>query len=263
MDIGTVAGLAIGVVLIFISVILTGIPLGFFLSASSVMIVIGGSFAAMMVANPASRMTKFVRYFSLTFRSREWHEERVVSDMVTFAGRARREGLLALEDYIEEINDDFMSKGIQLVVDGIDPAIIQRILLKDLEKIEERHQEVIKFFDDWGKLAPAFGLIGTLIGLVAMLVNLGDRGAIGIGLAVALLTTLYGAIFANLFLIPIRNKLEDRSLKEALVKEVIVEGVLSIQSGDNPRILLEKLIAYLPPNRRESVYNEIETRRYE
>jgi len=223
--------------------------------------VIGGSFAAMMIANPAARMAKMIRYFGLAFRSREWHEERIVSDMVTFASRARREGLLALEDYVEEINDDFMAKGIQLIVDGIDPAVIQRVLIKDLEKIEERHQEIIKFFDDWGKLAPAFGLIGTLIGLVSLLRNLGDRSAIGTGLALALLTTMYGAIFANLFLLAIRSKLEDRSLKEELVKEVIIEGVLSIQSGDNPRILLDKLVAYLPPKKRESVYSELEIQR--
>lgn len=263
MDLGTIIGAIVGTVLLLVATLLTNVPFTFFFSPVSIMVVVGGSFAAMMIANPAARMVKTLRYFTLAFRAQEWHEERIVSDMVTFAGRARREGLLALEDYIEEINDDFMSRGIQLVVDGVDPAVIQRVLLKDLEKIEERHQEVIKFFDDWGKLAPSFGLIGTLIGLVSLLRNLSDREGLGQGLALALLTTLYGAAFANLFLIPIRSKLEDRSLNEALVKEIIIEGVLSIQSGDNPRILLDKLIAYLPPNRRESVYSELESRQYE
>lgn len=262
MDLGTVVGIALGLVLLLLAVVFTGIPFFTFLNPVSVMVVVGGSFAAMMVSNPASRMVKVIRYFGLAFRAREWHEERIVSDMVTFAGRARREGLLSLEDYIPEIDDEFMSRGIQLVVDGTAPAVIQRVLLKDLEKIEERHQEVIKFFDDWGKLAPAFGLIGTLIGLVALLRNLNDRANLGPALALALLTTLYGAMFANLFLLPVRSKLEDRSLKEALVKEIIIEGVLSIQSGDNPRILLDKLIAYLPPNRRKGVYNELEERQY-
>lgn len=263
MDLGTIIGAIAGILILIISMILTNVPFAFFISPTSVLVVVGGSFAAMMIANPAARMVRMFRYFSLAFRAQELHEERIVSDMVTFAGRARREGLLALEDYIEEISDDFMSRGIQLVVDGIDPAVIQRILLKDLEKVEERHQEVIKFFDDWGKLAPAFGLIGTLIGLVSLLRNLADREGLGQALALALLTTLYGAAFANLFLLPIRSKLEDRSLKEALVKEIIIEGVLSIQSGDNPRILLDKLIAYLPPHRRESVYSELESRQYE
>ena len=258
MDLGTIIGTVGGTLLIVATIFFTRIPIGFFISVSSFIAVIGVSFAAMMIANPASRVARIMRYLGLVFRSQEWHEERIVSDMVTFAGRARREGLLALEDYIEEVNDDFMAKGIQLVVDGIDPAVIQRIMLKDLEKIEERHGEIIKFFDDWSKLAPAFGLIGTLIGLVSLLINLEDRSAIGIGLALALLTTMYGAIFANLFLIPIKSKLEDRSLKEVLAKEIIVEGVLSIQSGDNPSILLDKLVVYLSPDKRESVLSELE-----
>lgn len=263
MDLGTIIGAIAGVILLMVAMLLTNVPFSFFISPTSFIVVIGGSLAAMMIANPATRMLRMIRYFALVFRAREWHEERIVSDMVTFAGRARREGLLALEDHIPEISDDFMSRGIQLVVDGVDPAVIQRVLLKDLEKIEERHQEVIKFFDDWGKLAPAFGLIGTLIGLVSLLRNLADRAGLGQALALALLTTLYGAAFANLFLLPISSKLEDRSLKEALVKEIIIEGVLSIQAGDNPRILLDKLIAYLPPGRRESVYSELEVRQYE
>lgn len=260
MDLGTIFGIIAGSIIIVITVLLTGIPLGFFISISSLVMVVGGSFAAMLVSNPASRMAKVLRYLSHAFRTPSWQIERVVSDLVAFAGRARREGLLALEDYIEDINDEFMAKGIQLVVDGTDPEIIKGILLKDLEKIEARHQDGIKLFDDWGKLAPAFGLIGTLVGLVAMLANLEDRGAIGTGLALALLTTMYGAIFANLFLIPVRSKLEDRNLGETLVREIIIEGILSIQAGDNPRILLEKLVAYLPPSQREGVYNDIEIR---
>ena len=260
MDLGTIVGVLGGTVIIVVTVLLTGIPTALFLSLSSLIMVVGGSFAAMLVGNPASRITKLFSFIMIAVRAHQWHEERIVSDLVAYAGRARREGLLSLEDYVEEVDDAFMAKGIQLVVDGTDPEIIQRILSRDLEKIEERHDEIIKVFDDWGKLAPSFGLIGTLIGLVAMLVNLGDRGAIGRGLAIALLTTMYGTIFANLFLIPIRTKLEYRSRREVLVREIIIEGVLSIQSGDNPRILLEKLIAYLPPAQRESVYGEIENR---
>ncbi len=260
MDLGTIIGLIGGVAIIGIAVALTGIPTGFFISASSFLVVIGGSFAAMLVANPATKMARVFSYIRLALYRQEWHAEKVVSDLVTFSGRARREGLLSLEDYVEEVDDEFMAKGIQLVVDGTDPEIIQSILNRDLEKLEERHVQGSRIFDDWGKFAPSFGLIGTLVGLVAMLVNLEDRGAIGIGLALALLTTMYGAIFANLFLIPIRIKLENRSNRELLIREIIVEGVLSIQAGDNPRILAEKLVAYLPPTQRESVYNEIENR---
>ena len=260
MDLGTIVGVFAGSIIIMVTVVLTGIPTAFFINFTSFLMVIGGSFAAMLIGNSASQVVKVLSFFMIAVRTQEWHEERIVSDLVAYAGRARREGLLSLEDHVEEVEDEFMAKGLQLVVDGTDPEIIHRILSHDLEKIDERHQEIIKIFDDWGKLAPSFGLIGTLIGLVAMLVNLEDRGAIGRGLAVALLTTMYGAVFANLFLIPTRIKLENRSNREILVREIIIEGVLSIQSGDNPRILLEKLIAYLPPSKREGVYSELDTR---
>ncbi|MFQ3621645.1 MAG: MotA/TolQ/ExbB proton channel family protein, partial [Spirochaetales bacterium] len=176
--------------------------------------------------------------------------------VVEFSERARREGLLALEDNLQELDDEFMRKGIQLVVDGTDPEIIKSILYNELNQIQERHATAIKVFEDWGKLAPAFGMIGTLIGLVAMLAKLEDKSSIGSGMAVALITTLYGAILANLILIPIGTKLVDRDKTETLTKEIIIEGILSIQSGDNPRILLEKLIAFLPPAQRESLKQE-------
>jgi chemotaxis protein MotA len=126
----------------------------------------------------------------------------------------------------------------------------------ELNKIQERHNIGIKIFDDWGKLAPAWGMIGTLIGLIAMLGNIEDKSAIGSGMSTALLTTLYGAIMANLIFIPTRNKLQDRDDGETLVKEIMIEGILSIQSGDNPRILEEKLLSFLPPDRREAIRQE-------
>ena len=260
MDLGTIIGAIAGLVLIFITILLTGVPFPFYFSISSLIMVIGGSFAAMLVGNPASRLLGIMRFARHSLRSQDWNTERVVADLVEFAGRARREGILSLEDYLEEVDDEYMRRGLQLVVDGTDPTIIRDIMLKELEKIQERHEIGVKIFDDWGKLAPAFGLIGTLIGLVAMLANLDDRSTIGVGLALALLTTMYGAIFANLILLPIRSKLEDRNLDELLVREITLEGVLSIQSGDNPRILMEKLVSFLPPDKREEIYNEFDTR---
>ena len=160
---------------------------------------------------------------------------------------------------LETIEDEFMRKGIRLVVDRTDPEIIKNILYNDLEQLQERHGTGIKVFDDWGKIAPAFGMIGTLTGLIAMLANLGgDSAAIGSGMALALITTMYGAIFANLVLIPLRSKLEGLDKEETRAKEIIVEGVLSIQSGDNPRTLGEKLIAFLPPADRTGLQSELE-----
>jgi chemotaxis protein MotA len=257
VDLGTILGVISGFVLIVATIVTGGAGLGTYMSLGSFLVTVGGSFAAMLVANPLSRMLGITRYISIALRTPDWQEEKIISDLVAFSERARREGLLALEDNLDEVEDEFMRKGIQLVVDGTDPDIIKSILYHDLNELQSRHETGQKIFDDWGKIAPAFGMIGTLLGLVQMLVNLGgDQSVIGQGMAVALITTLYGAILANLILIPIRSKLEDRDKEETRVKEIVIEGILSIQSGDNPRILLEKLVSFLPPNQREVLRTE-------
>ena len=256
MDLGTIVGVVAGFVLIVMAIFTSGGVLGLYVNLPSAIMVIGGSFAAMMVANPLSRMLGVMKYVNHALRIPDWQEEKVINELVGFSERARREGLLALEDNMDQVEDEFMRKGLQLVVDGTDPDIIKTILYNDLNQIQERHGTGIKIFDDWGKIAPAFGMIGTLAGLIAMLASLEDQDAIGSGMALALITTMYGAIFANLVLIPIRSKLEDRDKEETRTKEVIIEGILSIQSGDNPRILLEKLVSFLPPRQREVIRQE-------
>jgi len=257
VDLGTIVGLASGFALILVTIITGGAGLGNYISVQSIVVVLGGSFAAMLVANPLSRMLGIAKYIGIAARTPDWQEEKMISDLVAFSERARREGLLALEDNLDEVEDEFMRKGIQLVVDGTDPDIIKNILYHDLNEIQSRHESGIKIFDDWGKIAPAFGMIGTLIGLIQMLVNLGgDASIIGAGMAVALITTFYGAILANLVFLPFKTKLEDRDKEETRVKEIVIEGILSIQSGDNPRILLEKLISSLPPAQREVLRQE-------
>ena len=149
-----------------------------------------------------------------------------------------------------------MEKGLRLVVDGTDPSLIKNILYNELNQLEERHANGIKIFSDWGAFAPAFGMIGTLQGLIAMMASLGDQAAVGKGMALALITTFYGAVVANLILVPIKTKLEDRDKEEMMVKEIMVEGILSIQSGDNPRMVEEKLLAFLAPAERETVRAE-------
>ncbi|HUX51548.1 MAG TPA: motility protein A [Spirochaetia bacterium] len=257
MDLGTIIGLIGGAALVLISIAINGAGFNIYLDLGSVLLVIGGSFGALMISNPLNRILGIVRFMSLAFRIPDLREEKIITDLVAFSERARREGLLALEDNLDEVEDEFLRKGIQLVVDGTDPEIIKSILYNELNQVQERHERGIKVFDDWGKLAPAFGMLGTLIGLIAMLANLGgDKTAIGRGMGLALITTLYGALLANLLLIPVKNKLEDRDKDETRVKEIIVEGILSIQSGDNPRILLEKLISFLPPRQRDSLRQE-------
>lgn len=256
MDLSTVVGLAAGVAALVVGIFWSQGRMLQFSSISSVFITIVGSFCALMVANPLSRVLGIMRYFRLALRVPNYEEERIISQLVTFSEKARREGLLALEDDLEEVEDEFLRKGIQLVVDGTDPDIIKNILYNELNQINARHQAGITLFSDWSVLAPAFGMIGTLIGLVIMLARIEDKSAIGIGMATALITTFYGAILAYLVFLPIKRKLEDRDNAETLVKEIMIEGILSIQSGDNPRILEEKLLCFLPPLRREAVRQE-------
>ena len=256
MDLGTIVGLGLGAAMILLGILSSGGNIMSFVNLPSIFVVLGGSFGAMLVANPLSRMLGIMRYLNHVLRVPTREEERIISTLVNFSEKARREGLLALEDDLEEVEEEFMRKGIQLVVDGTDPDIIKGVLYNDLNQLEERHQVGIKVFDDWSKIAPAFGMIGTLAGLIAMLANLDDTSQISPNMSLALITTMYGAMFANLLLIPVKSKLEDRNNEEVLEREVMIEGVLSIQSGDNPRILEEKLLAFLPPARREAVRQE-------
>ncbi len=256
MDLGTIVGVALGGAMIIMAILSNGGNVFAYINVPSIFMVIGGSFAAILVANPMSRVLGVMRYINIVLRVPVIEYERIISSMVNFSEKARREGLLALEDDLEEVEDEFMRKGIQLVVDGTDPDIIKSVLYNDLNQLQERHSVGIKLFDDWGKIAPAFGMIGTLAGLIAMLANLEDTSSIGPNMSLALITTMYGAIFANLILIPIKSKLEDRDMDETLLREIMIEGILSIQSGDNPRILEEKLISFLPPVRREAVRQE-------
>ncbi len=256
MDLGTIIGLGAGVVLIVMSILTSGGVIASFINIPSFLMVVGGSFAAMLVASPMGRMLGVIKYVRIMLRVPNHEEERIISSLVNFSEKARREGLLALEDDLEEVEDEFMRKGIQLVVDGTDPDIIKSVLYNDLNQLQTRHGVGIKLFDDWSKIAPAFGMIGTLAGLISMLANLEDQSSIGPNMALALITTMYGSVLSNLVFIPCKAKLEDRDHAETLVREIMIEGILSIQSGDNPRILEEKLLSFLPPVRREAVRQE-------
>lgn len=256
MDLGTLIGIILGFALTIMSIMTSGGNLANYLDPGSALMVIGGSFSALMVANPLDRVLGIMKYVNHAFQVPTYEVERIISSLVNFSEKARREGLLALEDDLEEVEDEFLRSGIQLVVDGSDPDIIKNILYNDLNQIQSRHEDGIKVIDDWGKFAPAFGMVGTLAGLVAMMANLSDKDSIGSGMALALITTMYGSLFANLLFIPLKTKLEDRDKRETLVKEIMIEGILSIQSGDNPRILEQKLISFLPPDQREAVKAE-------
>jgi chemotaxis protein MotA len=170
--------------------------------------------------------------------------------MVSYAEIARRDGILSLENATKDMDDPFIVRGIQMAVDGTDPELIEQIMDNELENLVERHENGKGLFDTLGKYAPAFGMIGTLVGLVAMLANLTDPSSLGAGMAVALITTLYGAIIANAIALPLADRLGRRSADEVLYKTVIIKGVMAIQSGDNPRVVEQKLRTFLPPSAR-------------
>ncbi len=253
MDLGFIIGLPLGFFAIIFSIIIGGFPMYIYWDLVSVFITIIGSFAALMVGSPIKRIFKIPTYIKICLKEPKSNIPDIIKTLVTFSERSRREGLLSLEDEIENLSDDFFKQGIRLVVDGTDPEVIKTIMYNQLNQMNARHGEGIGIFDQWGKLAPAFGMIGTLYGLVGMLNSMGDPSLIGKGMAAALITTFYGAIMANLVFIPIKNKLTDRDVMETGEKEIILEGILSIQTGDNTRIVEEKLLAFVPPRERTKI----------
>lgn len=238
--------------MIIVSILLGG-SLGAFIDIPSVMIVVGGTIAATLVAYPLPKVKEIIKLTQKAFKDRGSNPNEVIESMIELANKARKEGLLALEESSSGIDDDFIKKGVMLVVDGTDPDLVRTLLETELDFLEERHKSGQGLFETMGSFAPAFGMVGTLIGLINMLKKLDDPSAIGPAMSVALLTTLYGSFLANMIFIPIANKLKVKSREETLEREIIVEGLLSIQAGENPRIIEEKLKAFLPPSMRKEL----------
>ncbi len=257
MDLATILGIIMGFALIGWAIVSGGSGEAF-ISISSVAIVIGGAISATMVAFPLGRLKKAFSVARKAMVYKPQSPEKLISDMVSYAEVARRDGILSLESMTKEIEDPFIVRGIQMAVDGTDPELIEQIMTTELDNLMERHEQGRSMFETLGKFAPAFGMIGTLVGLVTMLVNMQDPSSIGEGMAVALLTTLYGAILANSLFLPLAEKLNKRSGEEVLLKTIIIKGVMSIQSGDNPRIVEQKLRTFLPPSAR-SDEDELDT----
>jgi chemotaxis protein MotA len=256
MNLAVIVGVVVGFFVVFFPVVLAKGNLLLYFDLGSALTTIGGSICAMLIGHGFKKFFAQSKWLRLAMRIPVWGEERIIARLVAFSEKARREGLLALEDDLEELEDDFLRKGIQLVVDGTDPEIIKNVLYTELNQMQTRHEEGANFYDDWAGLAPAFGMIGTLTGLIAMLQNINDKSSLGLGMSLALLTSLYGAFMCYLVFKPIRRNLMDQDGDETRLREIMIEGILSIQSGDNPRILEEKLISFLPPKQRESVRQE-------
>lgn len=252
MDLATIGGLVVAFGLVVGSIFMGG-SITLFIDIPSVIMVVGGSIAALFVSFPINQAMGMYRFFQKAMFFDADDPTAIIDKMVSYAERARKEGMLALEEDSENEPDKFLAKGLRLAVDGTDPKLLARILDTDISALEARHKEGRAVYEQWGALAPAFGMIGTLVGLVQMLAHLDDPSSIGSGMAVALLTTFYGAIIANVIALPVAGKLKTRSEQELHGLEMIVEGIMSIQSGDSPRIVQEKLKSYLTPAQQESM----------
>lgn len=250
MDRSTIIGIISGFLIIAIAIMLEGNLLAFW-SLSSLLIVLGGATCATLVNFSLDQFLEAKKVLKIAFHDVSQEPLEVIEKMVNMAEKARREGLLALENEIEDTEDEFLKKGVQLIVDGTDPDLVRNIMETDIIMTEERHKIGIGIFSSMGATAPAFGMLGTLIGLILMLRDLNNPDALGPGMALALITTFYGSFLANLIFNPIAGKLKLKSEDESMIKEIIIEGVLSIQAGENPRIVSEKMKSFLHPGQKE------------
>lgn len=249
MDLTTVVGMLIAWILV-VGGMATGGSLGAYVDVPSILITVGGTLGAVIMGYPGDKLKAMGGVIKSAFVSKEPNLLGMVQTIVSFAEKARREGLLALESDVSELDNEFMKKSIQLVVDGTDPELVKAILDTEIGVREDRHLSNKSILDSIAELGPAYGMIGTLIGLIAMLGNLQDVSALGPGMAVALITTMYGSMMANMFAVPLAKKLAARSAQQIAAMELMVEGILAIQAGENPRIVEEKLKVFLPPKLR-------------
>lgn len=212
-----------------------------FIDYPSVAITIGGTFAALMIAFPGRSFGKIGKHLKIMVMPTKYDTQTYITQITEFAKEARMKGLLSLEDKLNESKDPFLKSSLMLVVDSVEPEKVHNLLQAELEHLDDRHAQDRSFYDKGAGFAPSFGMIGTLIGLVKMLANMEDAAAIGPAMAVALLTTLYGSVIANLLFSPVSNKLLVRHDEEYLCKVLICEGVEAIQAGENPKFIEEKL----------------------
>jgi len=253
MDIATIVGIILGFIVIIGAILSGGTGAGIFYNLPSLAITIGGMLCATLIH---FSLPQFLGIFSIvkkTIVTQIPPPSELIQNMVNYAAINRRDGALALEQEIRNVNDVFFVKGLQMLVDGQDSESIRDLMSLEIQYLQDRHSNGKKILEFMGTAAPAFGMIGTLIGLVQMLANLDDPSSIGVGMATALLTTFYGAFAANLIFIPLAGKLGIYSKAETTAMEMIVEGVCAIAQGDNPTSVREKLHAFVSKGRRVEV----------
>lgn len=253
MDIATIIGTVAAFGLMLWAILLGG-PLSIFIDVPSIAIVFGGTAGVILINYPLADVIGTVGIVKKTVLIKEVDTNKTITQLMEFANKARKEGILSLQGSIDSVQDKFLVKALQMAVDGQEPADLKAMLNTEIDYIAARHGNGAEILSTLGAIGPAMGMVGTLIGLVQMLQNMSDPAAIGPAMAVALLTTFYGAVLANVLFIPLAGKLKVRSKTELLQKTVIVEGMESILSGENPRIMEQKLHVFIAPKKRESVF---------
>lgn len=255
MDIASLLGVIIGFVMLIYGIFdATGSVAGVlsYVDFPSALITFGGSFSATLASVSLQNFLAGLKSFSLIFRTPTLNTLDMINKIIELSNVARKGGLLSLEEAAADMEEPFLKKGIFLIVDGTDPELVRAIMETELVTTEGRHKNLIGFWETLGSMGPAWGMIGTLVGLINMLNNMNDADAIGPSMAVALITTLYGSLLANWICIPVSNKLKAANAAEMMQKEVMIEGLLSIQAGENPRVIEEKLKSFIAPRDRVS-----------
>lgn len=260
MDITSILGVVVGMVLI-IFVGITPTKLGNFWDPGSLAIVLGGTVAAIIASYPLNVLKNIPKHFKILFQGKNYNTASLIDTLVEMAQLARKNGLLALEEKANEIDDMFFRQGIMLIVDATEPEEVRNLLENEVAMMDQRHDEGAGIYEKASSMAPAFGMIGTLVGLVNMLKGMdmdssGGASNIGPDMAVALITTFYGCMFANLLFLPIGKKLRIRNEEELLYKQIMIEGILAIQSGDNPKFLKEKLVTFVAQKQRAKLLDQ-------
>lgn len=256
MDIATIIGIAMAFIMIVYGAVASDTGLNFsalsgLYDLNSIIITIGGTIASVFASNTMEQIKNLGKVTSKAFKNTVYDSKATIDSIIELANIARKEGLLALEDVAEKIEAPFMKKAVNLMVDGTDPVLLKDILEAEIGAMDARHQSGAAVFDGIGAMGPAYGMLGTLIGLINMLGNLSDPDSLGPGMAVALVTTFYGSIIANIIAIPIATKLRTRNSQEIMQMELILEGILSIHGGENPHIIEEKLKSFLSREEKE------------
>ena len=254
MDLATVGGLAFTYAVLLLAMA-TGVGIGAYIDVASVLIVFGGTIGALMIGFKMEQIKQLGGYFMIAIKPPPQDLLGLITKLIGFAVTARKEGILSLEGPLKNEDNIFLQNGLMMAIDGQEPDVIRDMLDVEIEQMSVRHKGNFAMFDMMSNFAGAMGMIGTLIGLVAMLLNMSDPSAIGPAMAVALLTTLYGALLGNTLGGPIANILSIRNDEEVLQNNLILEGIMSIQAGDNPRNMESKLLSFLPPKQRVSQFD--------